>query len=93
MRSYTFHSFYCISCGKKSFELPRSNGKLKKRFHRKKLYCPHCGFSVNHVECRDDFDAWEFEEKWKSGDYILEAMESKEYCEQGDRMKCLKLSI
>lgn len=78
------HEFYCIDCGNKSFSIPRSEGRLKKRFHRKKLYCLNCKCLINHVECRDDLDAYEFRTKWLAGYYIQEAAKSKEYCEANE---------
>ena len=75
------HDFYCLDCGNKTFSIPRSEGRLKKRFHRKKLYCLNCKCLINHIECRDDLEAYEFRRNWEAGEYIQEATNSKEYCE------------
>lgn len=78
-----FHDFYCINCGGRNLSLPRSKGKLPEKFHRKKLYCRSCQKEINHVECRNDAEAYEFKEAWALGDFKLEASESLEYCAIG----------
>lgn len=85
--SFFLHDFYCISCGQKNLSLPRDPGKLKGKFHRKKMYCRNCKAEVNHIECRDDFEAWEFEDNWRHGLYIQEASNSLEYCKENEDAK------
>lgn len=79
MASFCLHDFYCLDCGQKSLTLPRQSGHLHKKFHRKKLYCRNCKCYINHIECRNDFEVWEFEDKWRNGTYIDEAAASREY--------------
>ena len=86
MASFCLHDFYCLDCGKKNLTIPRGTNKLHKKFHRKKLYCRNCKCFVNHIECRDDFEVWEFEDNWKNGKYILEAANSREFCKEEDKI-------
>ena len=83
MPSMIFHDFYCLNCGKKSLTLPRKTSRLKEKFHRKKLYCTHCKVTINHIECRNDAEIWEFKENWAAGVYKTEAEQSKEFCTKG----------
>lgn len=76
MAQHEEHSFYCIKCGNKGIPLMRKSGFRRERFHRKKLYCPHCKMEVNHVECQTFNDVEEFLENFKNGVYIDEAEES-----------------
>ena len=80
MPSIVFHDFYCMGCGKKNLSLPRKTSKLKGKFHRKKLYCRNCKITLNHIECRDDYEIWEFHNDWEAGVFTKEAEESKEFC-------------
>lgn len=74
-----FHSFYCMKCGNKSYDLPRKKGGQKVKFHRKKMYCPHCKLTVNHVECRDDAEVFEFKQDFEEGLFEDEVKESLEF--------------
>lgn len=78
-RKIHFHSFYCINCGKSSLSLPRSVGQLREQFHRKKMYCFNCKAEINHIECRDEAEAYEFKCAFEEGDYVNEAKESMAY--------------
>jgi hypothetical protein len=40
------------------------------------MYCPHCKLDVNHLECRNDEDAFNFKMDFEEGKYIQEAKES-----------------
>lgn len=82
----TIHDFYCINCGHKGISLPRNRGRQHGKFHRKKMYCPHCGAVVNHVEVRNDMEAWEFKDAFEAGEFVEEAKESIEFIkeESGD---------
>lgn len=73
------HDFYCLNCGQKSLTLPRKIGRQYKSGHRKKLYCPHCHTEVNHIECKNDFDVWEFKQAFEAGEFQEEAKESMEF--------------
>lgn len=77
--NFTLNSFYCLQCGEKSMELPRRRGYKYKKFHRKKLWCPKCGTTINHVECRNEGEILEFKENFANGDYVEEAKESIEH--------------
>lgn len=69
-------NFYCINCGNKGLPIQRRVGKLKEKFHRKKLYCPYCQITINHVEVRSDIEAQEFKQMFLNGDFKEEALES-----------------
>lgn len=69
------HDFYCINCGAKSIPLARPRSKQKDKFHRKLLYCYHCGHTINHVECRNDEEKQQFYEDFIAGKYRAEAEE------------------
>ena len=64
--------FYCLNCGNK-YSLFRKQGKQKKSFHRKKLYC-------NFIECKSPQDVKEFKQHFNAGEYKEEAKKSIEYC-------------
>lgn len=76
---YETHSFYCINCGNKSYDLPRKKGRLCSSFHRKKLYCPHCKNTINNIECKTIEEVEKFKEEFKRGVYKDEAKESLAY--------------
>ena len=66
------HDFYCIKCGQKGISLPRKRGELHGANHLKKMYCPHCQTVVNHVECKNELDAYQFKEDFLAGKYLEE---------------------
>ena len=70
------HSFYCINCGKKAYELMRKTGHQYPRFHRKKMYCPYCKQEINMVECKNEADIFEFRNDFINGVYKDEAEDS-----------------
>lgn len=74
-----FNSFYCMKCGNKSYDLPRKKSGQKGLFHRKKMYCPHCKLMINHVECRNDEEVYEFKSDFEEGLFEEEVKESLEY--------------
>ena len=74
--SYGFHSFYCLKCGNKSYDLPRAKGSQHERFHRKKLFCWHCQQEINHIECKSFEDVEEFKKNFANGVYKDEADDS-----------------
>jgi hypothetical protein len=70
------HAFYCINCGQAGIPLARRKNRQRERFHRKVMYCYHCGQDVNHVECKDYNDIQIFKENFAKGVYKNEAEES-----------------
>ena len=70
------HDFYCLNCGHKGIPLPRQTNKQRKKWHRKKLYCPFCKQTVNHVECRNFYEVELFLEAFKNGEFKQEAENS-----------------
>ncbi len=72
------HNFLCLNCGGKT-PLARKIGKTHDKFHRKVLYCPYCGCTVNHAECRNEIEELEFAEKFTKGEFNEEAAESIEF--------------
>mgnify|MGYP006398961843 CR=1 FL=1 len=60
IKNYRTHDFYCLNCGKRNISVMRSRGFLREKGHRKAMYCPHCRNEVNHYECFDDEDAFNF---------------------------------
>ena len=61
----------------------RKSGFQHGRFHRKKLYCPHCKKEVNHIECKTQEDVDEFIENFNNGVYKNEAEESLSFVRTG----------
>lgn len=76
IKNYRTHDFYCLNCGKRNISVMRPRGFLRERRHRKAMYCPHCKLDVNHLECRNDEDAFNFKIDFEEGKYIQEAKES-----------------
>lgn len=76
IKNWQQHDFYCLYCGNRNISILRPRGYLRERGHRKVLYCPYCKNTVNHYECRDDEEAFDFKEKFKEGIFIEEAEES-----------------
>jgi len=78
------HSFFCLKCGKKVYELMRPVSHQYEKHHRKALYCPWCCATLNCIECRNDEEVYEFKEAYNNGEYIEEMEESinfmKERC-------------
>lgn len=77
--SYSTSRFMCSYCGKEGIPLPRKNGKQRKTFHRKKMYCIHCQNTVNHIECKSDEDVAIFNQDFKNGVYVNESKESLDF--------------
>ena len=78
--SYEQSDFYCIHCGQKGIPCLRPQARRRERFHRKKLYCPHCGHTINHIECRTDEDVYDFKEAFDNGEFQEEARISIKEC-------------
>ena len=77
---YQESDFYCIACGKRGLPVQRPSSHKRERFHRKKLYCIHCKTTVNHIECKDDFEASDFKELFSNGYFQEEAEISLKEC-------------
>ena len=60
----------------KLIPLARKINHAREKFHRKKLYCPWCKVTINHIECRNDEEVQEFLERFQKGEYQDEAKES-----------------
>jgi len=73
------HSFYCMNCGEKVYELMRPVSHQYGKHHRKALYCPWCKLTVNTIECRNDNEVYEFKEAFAAGEYKEELKESLDF--------------
>ena len=76
MANYESHKFFCLACGAEGIPLSRKRSKQKGKFHRKKLYCPNCKNTVNHIECKTMEEIEIFKQEFKQGVYEDEAKES-----------------
>ena len=76
MAYYDSNKFFCLACGSEGIPLQRKRGQQRGRFHRKKLYCPHCKNTVNHIECKTMEEVEIFKEEFAKGVYENEAKES-----------------
>lgn len=79
MSTYETHSFYCINCGHKGIPLPRKSSYKYKKSHRKRMYCPFCRHTVNHIECQNSEEVNIFMQQFLNGDFKAEAEEELEY--------------
>ena len=78
------HDFYCLQCGERALSCVRPQAHRREKFHRKKLYCPHCKVMTNTVEVKNDFEAYEFKEAFAAGEFQEEAKLSLEECAEND---------
>ena len=76
MPAFEEHKFFCLNCGRPGIPIRRKLGQQHEAFHRKKLYCPWCKVTINHIECRNDEEVQEFLERFQKGEYQDEAKES-----------------
>ena len=67
---YESHDFYCLNCGRKGINVWRSSGQQRAKNHRKKLFCPWCGQTVNHIECKTDEEVKNFKIRFEKGDFV-----------------------
>lgn len=74
------HNFYCIGCGNKGIPCVRPRAHKRERFHRKKLYCPNCGLTVNHIECSTDEETYDFKQAFEAGEFKEELEMSLKEC-------------
>ena len=82
IRNYHQHDFYCLNCGKRNITIMRPRNCLREVNHRKVLYCCNCKTTVNHMECRDDEEAYDFKLAFEQGDFIEEAKASIAYVKE-----------
>lgn len=76
------HSFYCINCGEKVYELMRAVSHQYEKHHRKALYCWHCKQTLNCIECRNENEVYEFKEAFANGEYKEEMEESVKFVKE-----------
>ena len=74
--NYETHDFYCLRCANKTLPVLRSHAKKKEKFHRKKLWCPHCRMEINCVEITTLEEKEIFMEEFANGAYKQEAEDS-----------------
>ena len=67
-----YHDFFCLKCGNKGIPIGRKQGFQHGKFHRKKLYCIHCKEEVNHIECKNDEEVYEFQCMFEEGHFLKE---------------------
>ena len=75
-RNFKTHRFFCIQCGHEGIPLARKQGHKHSKFHRKKLYCPYCKMEINHVECQNEEDVYNFKIDFEEGVFADEVEES-----------------
>ena len=91
MKNMELHSFYCMNCGEKTYELMRPKSHKYGKHHRKALYCPHCRQTLNCIECRNDAEVFEFKEAFNAGEYVEEAAESINHTSIKNKLELLNL--
>lgn len=74
------HDFYCINCSSRGIPCVRPQAHKREKFHRKKLYCPTCGLTVNHIECCNEEEAYEFKQSFEAGEFKAELELSLKEC-------------
>ena len=74
--NYETHDFYCLQCANKTLPVLRSFAKQKEKFHRKKLWCPHCKTEINCVEITTMEEKEIFMEAYNNGEFREEAENS-----------------
>ena len=65
MTALEIHKFYCLNCGREGLPIWRNSGQRRKQLHRKKLYCPWCKATLNHIEITSTEEEEKFKEDWK----------------------------
>lgn len=78
MRGQELHRFFCIRCGHEGIPLFRKTSHQYQAMHRKKLYCPYCKLTINHIECRTEDEVYDFKLAFAAGEYKPEIGESLE---------------
>lgn len=90
VRNMELHSFYCMNCGEKTYELMRPKNHKYGKHHRKSLYCPHCHLTLNCIECRNDQEVFEFKEAYLAGEYKEEATISINHTSIKNKLELIK---
>ena len=76
------HSFLCMKCGKAGIPLARKQSFKHERFHRKKLYCPWCKVTVNHIECKNEEEVFIFKQQFENGEFQEEMEASLDFIQK-----------
>lgn len=76
-RNLEFSQFYCTQCGKRGFDIPRTNGKAREAGHLKEIYCLTCKKRTNFVEVKP-FTKYDYE------DFLLE-FKNNNFTKEGTR--------
>ena len=79
-RKIDIHDFYCINCSSRGIPCVRPQAHKREKFHRKKLYCPICGLTVNHIECCNEEEVYEFKRLFEAGEFKEELELSLKEC-------------
>ncbi|MCC8068815.1 MAG: hypothetical protein LIO71_03565 [Ruminococcus sp.] len=68
----TISEFYCTYCGQKGLPIARRAGQQREAGHLKKLWCPNCNMTVNHVEVRPfgSYNYEDFKQEFELGRFI-----------------------
>ena len=74
------HYFCCINCGRTGIPLMRPLSRKREKFHRKKMFCPFCGRTVNHIECSSSIEVEEFKTAFAMDMFKEEAALSIKEC-------------
>lgn len=69
MSKYEEHTFFCATCGKKTYPLARNMGHQHRAFHLKDLYCPWCKRTTKCVEIKNDIQKDIFLKNFQEGKY------------------------
>ena len=83
--NYETHNFYCLNCGRRAVPLMRPKSHKYSSCHRKALFCPWCGTTVNHIEIATEEEKEWFFNEFNNGSFIEEALQSIQYCSEVER--------
>ena len=70
---------FCLNCGNKGIPIYRKRNGIREAGHRKALYCIHCRETVNHYECRNSSEIYDFKQRFAAGEFAEEAKNSIAY--------------
>ena len=79
MAALEIHKFYCLNCGREGLPVWRNPGQRRKQLHRKKLYCPWCKATLNHIEITSAEEEEKFKEDFSKGVYTDEAARTLDF--------------
>ena len=80
----TFNEFYCTQCGRRNFDLPRKRGREREPGHLKKIFCPQCKDTVNHVEVKQyaqNYTYFDFVTEYEYGNFDADGKRIRQYGE------------